>query len=74
MTCVICKQGETQAGKTTVTLERGNTTLVIKGVPAQICSTCGEVYIDSETSNSLLKEAEEAATSGVEVEVRAFAA
>lgn len=74
MSCAICKQGETKAGKTTVTLERGKTTLVVKGVPAQICGTCGEVYLDRETSVRLLREAEKAATSGVEVEVRAYAA
>src|SRR5437870_5309111 len=35
MKCVICKQGETQPGTATVTLERANLTLVIKRVPAQ---------------------------------------
>ena len=33
MQCIICKFGETSPGTTTVTLERGNTTLVIKSVP-----------------------------------------
>lgn len=34
MKCVICKHGETQVGTTTVTLERGGLTLVVKAVPA----------------------------------------
>jgi YgiT-type zinc finger domain-containing protein len=37
MNCVICKHGGTQAGHTTVTLERGQTVLVSRNVPAQVC-------------------------------------
>ncbi|MDO8585625.1 MAG: YgiT-type zinc finger protein [Armatimonadota bacterium] len=36
--CVVCKQGETPLGKATVTLDRDNLTLVVKGAPAQVCS------------------------------------
>ncbi len=46
MKCVNCKQGETQPGTTTVTLERGGMSLVIKGVPARVCENCGEEYVD----------------------------
>lgn len=42
MMCVICKNGETKPGKATVILERGEVTLVIKGVPAEVCSNRGE--------------------------------
>ena len=54
MRCVICKVGETQPGKTTVTLERGGTTLVFKDVPAQVCPNCGEAYVDEEITKRLL--------------------
>lgn len=74
MKCVICKQGETQPGKVTVTLERGNMTLAIKSVPAQVCQNCGEAYIDETTSADLLMDAENALQSGVQVEVREFVA
>ena len=74
MICVICKNGETQLGKATVTLEREDTTLVIKGVPAQVCVNCGEEYVDEETASRLLKTAEEAARAGVQVDVRQYAA
>jgi len=74
MTCVVCKTGETHPGRTTVTLERGGTTLVFKGVPAEVCSNCGEAYVDQETTHRLLQEAEEAAQSGVQVHVSEFAA
>lgn len=74
MRCVICKHGETQHGKATVTLERGGTTLVIKGVPAEVCMNCGEEYVSEEISALLLKTAEKAVKSGVQVDVREYAA
>ena len=73
MNCVICKIGLTQSGVTTLTLERGKTTLVFKQVPAQICENCGEAYLDEVTTQTLLEIAENAAQSGVQVEVRTFA-
>jgi YgiT-type zinc finger domain-containing protein len=74
MKCVICKQGETRNGKATVTLKRGATTLVFKGVPAIICGNCGEEYIDQETTVKLLKAAEEATRVGVQVDIREYVA
>ena len=72
MRCVICKQGDTTLGKTTVTLERAGTTLVFKDVPAHLCLNCGEAYVGDKTSATLLKIAEEAARSGVQVDIREF--
>ncbi len=74
MKCVICKQGETQPGMVTVTLERGTTTLVFKGVPAQVCANCGEAYVDATVTGQLLDVAETALRAGVQVEVRSFVA
>jgi YgiT-type zinc finger domain-containing protein len=74
MKCVICKHGETQPGRTTVTFERGGATLVIKSVPAQICDNCGEAYVDEGTTGQLLEIADEAVRAGVQVDVREFAA
>ena len=74
MKCVICKQGETQPGTTTVTLQRGSTTLVFKEVPAQVCENCDEAYVDERTSERLLSSAERAVSMGVEVEVQHYAA
>ena len=72
MICVICKQAQTREGKATITLERGTTTLVVKGVPARVCPNCGEEYIEEEISTGLLKGAEEAARLGVQVDVREY--
>ncbi len=74
MICVICKKGKTRLGTATVALERENTTLVIKEVPAQVCANCGEEYVDEETTSDLLKTAEEAARAGVQVDVRQYTA
>jgi YgiT-type zinc finger domain-containing protein len=65
---------ETRPGKATVTLERDGTTLVIKNVPADICSNCGEEYVNAETTELLLSTAEEAVRSGVQVSVRDYVA
>lgn len=74
MKCVICKQGETQPGMTTVTLTRGEVTLVIKNVPADICENCGEYYLNDVISRKVMAMAEEALKHNQEVEVIQFAA
>ncbi|RLT37982.1 MAG: type II toxin-antitoxin system MqsA family antitoxin [Chloroflexi bacterium] len=73
MQCLICRYGQTFEGQTTVTLEREGTTLVSKAVPALICDTCGEVYLEDEIGSKLLAKTQEAARTGVQVEVRNYA-
>ena len=72
MRCVICKKGSTEPGATTVTLERGGLTMVIKGVPAQVCKNCGEAYVDERVASELLISAEQAAKAGAQVEIRQY--
>lgn len=74
MKCVICKQGETRPGMTTVTLEQNGLTLVIKAVPAQVCANCGEEYVDEEIAEQLLATADNVAHAGAIVDIRAYAA
>ncbi len=74
MMCPICRQGETREATTTVTLERDGLTFVAKDVPAMVCANCGEDYVDEQTTRQILRMAEEAAASGVQVDVRAFRA
>jgi YgiT-type zinc finger domain-containing protein len=74
MTCVVCKEGETKPGFITVTLEREAATIVVKHVPAEVCTNCGEGYVDGETSAHLLHTAEEALRGGVQVDVRQYIA
>ena len=72
MKCVVCKQGKTQPGVTTVTFERDGLTLVVKNVPARVCVNCGEEYVDEQAATLLLETAENAAQAGVLVDVRAY--
>lgn len=74
MKCVICKQGETSPGTTTITFDRDQMILVIRSVPADICDTCGEAYMEESVTSRLLREAEAAAGLGVQVEVRQYTA
>jgi YgiT-type zinc finger domain-containing protein len=74
MKCTICKQGETRPGKATVVLERGQTTIVIKEVPADICENCGEYYLTEEVTAKVMAMAEEAVQHNTEIEVLRFAA
>jgi len=74
MKCPLCKHDGTQPGTTTVTLERDTTTLVFKGVPAEVCENCGEAYVNEAKTEQLLNAAEDAVKAGVQVEVRTFTA
>ena len=74
MQCVLCKIGHTSRGESTVTLTRGATTVVIKGVPADVCGNCGEPYLDEDTSAWVMDRAEQAAAQGVGVEIVRYAA
>ncbi|HYW76858.1 MAG TPA: type II toxin-antitoxin system MqsA family antitoxin [Gammaproteobacteria bacterium] len=74
MKCVICKTGDVADGKTTVTLERGETTVVIKNVPARVCGQCGEYYLSDEMTGKVMAMAEDAVGKGAEVEILRWAA
>jgi YgiT-type zinc finger domain-containing protein len=71
---VICKYGVAEPGKATVTLERDAMTLVVKGVPALICTNCWEEYVDEAAATALLAVADAAAQAGVQVDVREYVA
>ena len=73
MNGVICKLGETREGRVTVALTRGELTVVIKDVPAQICENCGEYYLADAIANQVLKLAELAASRNAELEILRFA-
>jgi hypothetical protein len=55
-------------------LQRGETTLVIKNVPADVCDNCGEYYLSEEMAERVLELGESAVKKGVEVEVMRWAA
>ena len=74
MNCVVCKAGKTVAGSVTVALQRGDTTVVLKQVPADVCENRGEYHLSSEVTARVLERAESAVKSGAEVEILRFAA
>lgn len=74
MKCVICKQGELTPGHVTVTLQRDETIVIFKKVPADVCDNCGEYYLSEEITEKLLAKAETAVKNGAEVEILRFAA
>ena len=74
MSCAICRNGRTHNGYVTVTVQRGETTVILKLVPADMCDNCGEYYLSSEVSAQVLERAESAVKSGAEVEILRFAA
>lgn len=74
MKCVICKQGETSPGLTTVILHRGETVVIVKGVPANICQNCKEYTLDLSVASKVDAQAEEAVKRHAEVEILRYAA
>ncbi len=74
MTCVVCKTGEYKAGFTTVVLTKGDSAIIIKQVPAEICGQCGEYILSSEVTRKVMAMANDAWNGGAEVEIRKYAA
>lgn len=56
MRCAVCRLGSTTPGRATVTLEHDGTVLVVRGVPAEICTNCSEEYIAETVAAHLLDE------------------
>ena len=74
MHCVLCRHGDTKTGEATVTLQRGETIVVTKNVPAEVCENCGEYYLSDSVADKVMARAEEAVKNGVEVEILRYAA
>lgn len=73
MRCVVCKQADTESGVTTVMLQRGEATFVVRAVPAKICPNCGEDYVDSKVAAELLRSSEDLSRAGAQLDVRRYA-
>lgn len=73
MICLVCHQGETRPGTTTVTFHREGRTLVVNEVPAEVCENCGEAYVAEEETARLLEIVAEARKAQALVLVRDYA-
>ena len=69
MICLICRQAKTVDGFTSVTFERDEMRLVVNHVPARICPSCGEAYVEEDVAVRLLQSTEEMSAAGVMDEV-----
>ena len=74
MMCTICRNGQTRPGSVTVTLQRGDSTVIIKAVPADVCENCGEYYLSESVTKDILGRADHAVKRGAEVEILRYAA
>lgn len=50
MRCMYCPEGTYREGMTTMTLERGGATLVVKNVPAYVCQYCGDALLTEDVA------------------------
>jgi hypothetical protein len=57
-----------------VTLQRSDSTLIFKLVPAEVCENFGRYYLSEAVTEQLLTRAEQAVANGAEVEILRFAA
>ena len=74
MRCIVCKNGSTEPGLVTVTVDKRTTVVVIRDVPANVCSTCGEEYIDADTMREIEKLVKSAQKAGMNIAVQQFKA
>jgi YgiT-type zinc finger domain-containing protein len=72
MICLICRQAETDDRFTSVTFERGELRIVVNGVPARICPSCREAFVDEDVAVRLLQDVEEMSKLGTLNAVREF--
>jgi len=65
MNCLICRQAELLGGFTSINFERGEMKFMINHVPARVCPSCGEAYVDEDVAVQLLRDAERLSAAGV---------
>ena len=65
MNCLICRQAELVDGFTSINFERGEMKFMINHVPARVCPSCGEAYVDEDVAVQLLRDAERLSAAGV---------
>ena len=64
MICLICRQSETVDGLASVHFGRGEMRLVVNNVPARVCPSCGEAYVDEQVAVQLLRHADAMSAAG----------
>jgi YgiT-type zinc finger domain-containing protein len=72
--CPYCGQQTVDPGLTNHSYIEGRLVVVIRNVPADVCSNCGEAYFDGATTDQLQAAIWQARASGEELSVREFPA
>ena len=72
--CFLCKNDALKPGVTNTSLTRGDVVMVVKGVPAQVCTNCGEAYLERAVYERLKAEFKAAEGAGMEFVARRYAA
>ena len=54
MNCFVCK-GNIEEKKVNYVVDLENTIIIIKGVPAKVCTQCGEQYFEDEIAENIEK-------------------
>ena len=74
MKCIVCKNGSTAPGTTTFAIDKGHSIVVVRDVPAAICTHCGEEYLDAATLKDIERIVAAAQKAGLDVAVQHFKA
>ena len=72
--CPFCPAGVMSPSTSSMLLERDGLTVVVKGVPAETCGSCGEPYFSADVTSRVLAIGEDAVRRGVVLEVLQYAA
>ena len=66
--CALCG-GDKQPGTTTFTVDLTSSLVVVRGVPALVCTTCGDAWIEDPVAAKLETIVDDARRKGTEVRV-----
>lgn len=64
MICLICRQAEIVEGITSIIFQRGEMCSEIRNVPAYVCPSCAEAYVEEAVAARLLQSAQKIYESG----------
>lgn len=68
--CSICQVGTVQPQLfKTLTFEKNKRLVLVRDVPASVCDTCGEAYLEESVAQKVMKVVAEARKRGVELEI-----
>ena len=69
MICLICRQSETSNSLTSISFERGELRVIVNNVPARVCPSCGEAYVQEDVAVRLLQQVKKISETGMPEDV-----